>query len=111
MRQSPHHYAHPRSRWTLALLQRSVPALEKLRTLSGVWRRLRKWRLAWKRGRLSVTSPDPAYASKLALIGRALEGAQAKPEAVSVLYADETTCHRQPFVTCFYTDLSDAIHE
>jgi len=86
------------SRWTLALLQQLCAPLAGLTTLSGVWRRLKRWRIRWKRGRLHVTSPDPAYASKMQAIAEALHQAKAQPETLSVLYADETTCHRQPFV-------------
>lgn len=90
------------------MLQKSAPALASLTTLSGVWRRLRKWRLSWKRGRLWVTSPDPAYESKLRLIARALQLAQAQPEQVSVLYADETTCYRQPLVASCWEAMGKA---
>lgn len=45
-----------------------------------------------------MTSPDPDYSTKMAAIEAALEEARKHPEAVSVLYADETSCFRQPRV-------------
>ena len=94
----------PHSRWTLALLQQYCQALTALSTLSGVWRRLRKWRIRWKKGRLHVSSPDPDYHKKLEAIAEAMEVAHRSPEKVSVLYSDETTCYRHPF-------LGNAYHE
>jgi transposase len=86
------------SRWTLSLLQQLCSPLASLTTLSGVWRRLKKWRIRWKRGRLHVTSPDPHYQTKMQAIAQALTLAKEQAETVSVLYSDETTCYRQPFV-------------
>ena len=61
---------------------------------SGVWRRLRKWKLSFRRTRSHITSPDAAYRSKLALLKRAQERA-AQGELV-LLYGDEHTFYRQP---------------
>jgi transposase len=97
-----------RSRWTLALLQQECAALCALTTLSGVWRRLRKWRLRWKKGRLHVSSPDPDYAQKLEAIAQAIEAAHRSPEKVSVLYSDETTCYRHPFLGNAYQEQGPA---
>lgn len=83
-----------RSRWTLALLRLHCPALIPLRTASGVWRRLAKWRIRRKRGRSYIHSPDPAYALKQRWIERGLQ-AQV-PGQVVVLYGDEHTFYRQP---------------
>jgi DDE superfamily endonuclease len=87
-----------RSRWTLALLQQRGTSLASLTTQSGVWQRLKRWRVRWKRGRLHVSSPDPLYALKMQALADALALATPHPDQISVLYADETTCHRQPFV-------------
>lgn len=95
---SPQAYGETPSRWTLALLLKHAWALMGVGSLAGVWYRLRKWRLSWKRGRLSVTSPDLDYQTKMAAIQAALEEARTHPEEVSVLYADETSCFRQPRV-------------
>jgi transposase len=92
------------SRWTLALLQQYCQALPSLTTLSGVWRRLRKWRIRWKRGRLHVSSPDPEYTKKLEAIAQVIEQARHAPEKVSVLYSDETTCYRHPFLGNAYQE-------
>jgi putative transposase len=81
----------------LALLQEFCTPLAGVNTQSGIWQRLKRWDIRWKRGRLQVTSPDPGYASKLQAIAQALQRAKAQPAQVSLLYADETTCYRQPF--------------
>lgn len=81
-------------------------------TLSGVYRRMRRWRIGWKRGRQHVTSPDPEYVPKMAAIQAALALARLDPANVSVLYSDETTCHRQPFVgNAWHEQGSDGAHQ
>lgn len=85
------------NRWTLALAAQWCLELKGL-TTSGVYRRFRRWRIRWKRGREHVSSPDPHYQAKMAAIAAALELARSQPEDVSVLYSDETTCYRQPLV-------------
>ena len=79
-------------------MQKHCRALCDLRTLSGVWRRLHRARIHGRRGRLSVTSPDPLYQEKLQDIQAALQEARADPSLCRVLYADEVRCFRQPFV-------------
>jgi putative transposase len=59
---------------------------------------MRRWRISWKRGRLHVTSPDPQYLEKLAAIDQALAQARLYPDEVRLLYSDEVTCYRKPFV-------------
>jgi transposase len=91
-----------RSRWTLALLREHCLPLSRYTTLSGVWRRLKRLRLRWRRGRLHVSSPDPEYKSKLAVIAQAISEALLSPKTHCVLYSDETTCYRHPPVgTCW----------
>lgn len=70
--------------------------LESLQGLSesGVWRRLQKWRLTRRRTRAHLTSPDPAYRAKVALLERAKEAA--RRGEVELLYGDEHTFYRQP---------------
>lgn len=85
-----------RSRWTLPLLRQHCPALKHLTTDGGVWRRLRKWRIAHKQGRLHLHSPDPAYQTKVEAVRQALEQSRSQPEAVRLLYADEVSFYRQP---------------
>lgn len=96
------HQAPPKetgcSRWTLALARQWCEELKGLTTPSGVYRRFRRWRIRWKRGREHVTSPDPDYQVKMRVIADALTLARSHPEEVSVLYSDETTCYRQPSV-------------
>lgn len=109
---SPQSYGQTASRWSLSLLRQHCPALQGLNTLSGVWYRLRQWALGWKRGRLWVTSPDPDYQAKLAAIEEALSKARDNPEQVSVLYADETSCFRQPRIGyCWHEQGADGTHQ
>lgn len=69
-----------------------------MRSLSGVWRLLRRWHIGFKRGRRHVTSPDPEYRSKMQALEQGLGAARAEPDKVSLLYCDETTCYRHPVV-------------
>jgi transposase len=80
-------------RWTLAKLLEQMPGIK---SLGGVCRRLRKWCITRKQGRIHLTSPDPEYQSKLAKIEQALEIVRQQPDKVSVLYSDEFTFYRQP---------------
>lgn len=70
--------------------------LSEITTDSGVLRRMQRWRIAWKTGRLHLVSPDPAYASKLEAIAAARARAAADPQRVRVLYVDEMTFYRRP---------------
>jgi transposase len=80
-------------RWTLARLIEHLPGIK---TIAGASRRLKKWRIRRKRGRLHLTSPDPQYQEKLARIQAVLEEMRQDPGGVSVLYSDEFTFYRQP---------------
>ena len=93
---SPPNPSPPRTRWTLQLAGRLCPALQGLGSLSGIWRRLKRWRIVYKRGRRRLHSPDPQYQSKLQAIQEAQALAQAIPEQMVLLYADEKTFYRQP---------------
>ena len=82
-----------RSRWTLQWLSQLCPYVLCL-SESGVWRRLKKWGMSFRRTRPHITSPDPAYREKVAWLGRVKEAA-ARGELV-LLYGDEHTFYRQP---------------
>lgn len=73
-----------------------------LATLSGVRRRLKAWGIVYKQGRIRVTSPDPAYDQKLAMVERALHEARIQPQAVAFLYQDEKTVYRRASVGYSY---------
>jgi transposase len=73
---------------------------------SGVWRRLRKWKLAFRRTRSHVTSPDEAYRQKLVLIGQAQQAA-GRGELV-LLYGDEHTFYRQPLAAALWHEQGGA---
>jgi hypothetical protein len=101
LHQSPALWGLERSRWTLKLLQEHCPLLQELHTLSGVWRRLKKWQITRQRSRSFITSPDPAYRHKLALIEGLLQEAITQSNWV-VLYGDEHTFYRQPLAGLSY---------
>lgn len=61
-----------------------------------MWRRLARWKVSYKAGRVHIISPDPAYQEKCAAIDAALERARAEPERVRLLYTDEVTYYRRP---------------
>jgi transposase len=86
----------------LALLRQLCPVLAGLGTLSGVWRRLRQWRIRRKRGRSHVTSPDPAYDAKLAAVAVVAQAARTPSPETVLLYSDEFTFYRQPSVGVAY---------
>lgn len=90
---SPRLWGVERSGWTLRWLSHLCPYLLCLSD-SGVWRRLKKWKVAFRRTRDSITSPDPHYREKVALLVRVQEAAQ-RGEVV-LLYGDEHTFYRQP---------------
>lgn len=93
MHQSPRLWGVLKSRWSLKLLSLHCPFVSGL-SESGVWRRLRQWKLSFRRTRSHITSPDPAYRLKAALLER-VQAAAARGELV-LLYGDEHTFYRQP---------------
>lgn len=83
-----------RSRWTLQLLARHSEALEPIRSRSGLSRRMRRWKLSFKRARSRLWSPDRDYERKARRV-RGLVAKARRREAV-VLFGDEKTFYRQP---------------
>jgi transposase len=61
-----------------------------------VWRRLRKWKISWKCGRIHLVSPDPEYESKVAAIRAIRSAAEESHERLRVLYSDEASFYRLP---------------
>lgn len=94
---APRRFGLDRSRWRLADLGHVVPWLQGL-ARGSVWRLLRRLGVRYKRGRLYLHSPDPAYDAKLAAVTAAQVLARANPEAVVLLYQDEFTYYRRPSV-------------
>ena len=83
-------------KWTLGQALQHCPELAGLRSPSGVWRRLKAWKISWKCSRLHLVSPDPEYESKQAAILAIRAEAAAQPEVLRVLYADEASFYRTP---------------
>ena len=90
-------YDLPRSRWSLALLQKAIPWLAGKR-LSCVSQLLKRMHVSSKRGRLAVHSPDLLYEVKLARIRAAYQQMQHDPTRVVLLYLDEHLVGRYPTV-------------
>jgi len=98
-----------RGLWTLSRMRKHCPALSHLRTDGGVSRRLKKWAIRRKRGRLHLLSPDPEFATKQQAIAAILSEANQSPGApgtLSVLFGDEFTFYRQPFLGRTWTHRS-----
>lgn len=93
--QSPENFGFKQARWTLGALRDSLLWLSPL-SLSGVWRHLKRSKIAWKRGREVVSSPDAEYLEKLLEIIKVLQLAINSNGRIIVLFADEVTFYRQP---------------
>ena len=77
-------------------MQVYCPMLADLKSLSGIWRRLHQWHIAWKRGRQKLHSPDPQYGEKVARLQVARKQAQEHPQHEVFFYGDEKTVYRWP---------------
>lgn len=109
--QTPENFGLPRSRWTLEVLKTAISSLQAL-SRSGIWRRLRKWKIRRKRGRQHLTSPDPAYQQKVDAVASAKQQAIAHPDQVVLLYGDETTIYRRPPMgLCYHEQARGGHHQ
>lgn len=93
--QSPRNFGLARSRWTLALLAKTVPTLRGF-SVSGVRQALRRCGLSHKRGQPWMLSPDPEFEKKRTVISAALEHAARCPHCVVAVFQDEASFYRQP---------------
>lgn len=84
-----------RTRWWLAGVRQAIPWLRE-RCLATVWRTLRRWRLAYKRGRRHVHSPDWEYEAKVQRIETITWYSRQAPGRIVRLYEDELTYYRHP---------------
>src|SRR5256885_1309041 len=85
---SPQLYDLPRSRWSLALLQKTIAWLAD-KSLSCISQLLKRMHVSYKRGRRAVHSPDLLYDLKLARIRAAYQQMQEHPTRVVLVYLDE----------------------
>jgi hypothetical protein len=99
---SPQLYDLPRSRWSLALLQKAIPWLAG-KHLSCLSQLLKRMHVSYKRGRRAVHSPDLLYDVKLARIRAAYHQMQQHPTRVVLLYLDEHLVGRYPTVARCYS--------
>jgi hypothetical protein len=99
---SPQLYNLPRSRWSLALLQKTIAWLAD-KSLSCISQLLKRMHVSYKRGRRAVHSPDLLYDLKLARIRAAYQQMQEHPTRVVLLYLDEHLVGRYPTVARCYS--------
>lgn len=93
----PRAFGIPGTRWTLAKLRAVAEWLGQI-TPASVARLLDRLGVSWKRGRESVTSPDPDYLAKVAQEAVLVQYGQATRGQVVTLYLDEITYYRRPTV-------------
>ena len=91
----PHRTPLPPSRWSLIVVRQHFEWLEDY-SLSGVWRVLQHWDIAWKRGYVQHWSPDPAYQTKVRRITKCLKQAASDPQHTVALFLDEMGYTRWP---------------
>lgn len=99
---SPQLYDLPRSRWSLALLRKTIGWLAD-KSLSCLSQLLKRMHVSYKRGRLAVHSPDLFYEVKLARIRAAYQQMHQDPTRVVLLYLDEHLVGRYPTVARCYS--------
>ena len=98
VRRDPRQFEEPRSRWSLAALQRVCTWLKGL-TLPGVSQIVTRLRITYKRAREYVHSPDPNDVAKLLTVrGHLRDARQPSTIRVVVLFQDEMTYERHPGV-------------
>jgi transposase len=95
VREAPTEHGLARSRWRLADLAQTLDWLTGA-SRSGISRLLGRCGIRFKRGRVRLHSPDPAYAQKARDLHRALTLARTYPHRVTLLYGDELSFYRQP---------------
>lgn len=98
---SPQQRGLARSRWWLAGIRQAVVWLGD-KSLTTVWRCLRRLGIVYKRGRRAVHSPDPDYDRKLAHIAQVWQQVRQDPQRWVLLYQDEMTYYRRPSVAQGY---------
>lgn len=74
----------------------------QLKSVSGVWRRLKSWKISFKKAQSHITSPDVEYEPKRQLIKEAYSKSVQNPDKVALLYSDEMTIYRQPTLERVY---------
>jgi transposase len=82
--------------WTLARLRATFPWLAHYRSLSGVWRAVRRRGQRLRRGRPRQFSPDPDYLAKEARLLDVLRRVAASDGRQVALFADEFTYRHWP---------------
>lgn len=98
---------HERSRWTLSMLLDScdswgvIPA-QRLHSLPGMYRLLKRLGICYRRAQSSIYSPDPHYWPKQEGVKRVIEEAACSGGRIVVVYMDQVTTYRQPTLANAY---------
>ena len=100
--QDPRNFNVDMSRWTLQALLRLCQDWVRGVSLVAMWRILRRSGIHYKRGQLTLHSPDPSYARKRQRMAEVEEQVRAQPDRFVLLYLDEMTYTRQPTVANAY---------
>jgi putative transposase len=98
---SPLDFGLTQSRWRLDGIRQVIPWLTD-RTLPCIHKMLKRFHVSYKRGQLSLHSPDRAYDRKIALIRQARTHADSDPLHIIFLYEDEHLIGRYPTVARAY---------
>jgi transposase len=88
--------AVPERCWTLRRLQATFPWLAHYRTLSGVWRAVRRAGQRLRRGRPRQFSPDPEYVAKETHLLTVLRQVAASEGTAVAVFVDEFTYRHWP---------------
>lgn len=104
LRHPPPANEYPAARWTLARIQATFPALPP-RSVSGLWRLLRRLRIRLRHGRPQLYSPDPAYEQKEERLLAALRAVAPSQGRRVVVFLDECTVYHWPLVARDWSSL------
>lgn len=104
---SPVLYGHDRHTWTLQTLQETVDWMKSL-SVPAVCKALKRFKLAYKRGRAHVHSPDLLYNEKVDLLDMIKQEVRQSAGEKVLLYEDEFTAYLRPVVARSYRKRSDA---
>lgn len=91
LEQGPGYFGLAQSRWRLATLLQVCQPWLKLTTLARLWYLLHRLKIAYKRVRLHVHSPDEHYQAKLTAIKHCLT--LYRPTKTVVLFQDECSIY------------------
>lgn len=105
LHQAPKQFGQSGTHWKLSSLRTALNWL-CLKSLAGLWQLLKRLRIAWKRARAHVHSPDEHYVEKLLTVRLNLLNLDL--ESGVFLFQDEFTFYRQPSLAYAYEAMGKA---